>query len=323
MHGPYANKPPERKIYRNIQSELNQFGLKIYNANVKELRDAPESNYFESLARKAHEGATNQARVDVADAQLKGNVGEAKRRGEQEREIAKINAETAVQKTERDSERAAAEANLATRRTAYTRDVDIAKIEAQRATETRDEELKADVETRRAAAETARLRAHDVVRATIAREAQQQAADARAYEVEVGARAEAEASAFRIQADAKAEMERAGREADAAAYRTTKAADAASYAALKDADARLQAQLKDAEGMVALAGAYSHMAQALGGPAGLLQYLMVEKGTYVALANANAGAIRGLQPKISVWNTGAQAGGDGSSSSGVDTMRSE
>lgn len=315
--------PPERKIYRNIQSELNQFGLKIYNANVKELRDAPESNYFESLARKAHEGATNQARVDVADAQLKGNVGEAKRRGEQEREIAKINAETAVQKTERDSERAAAEANLETRRTAYTRDVDIAKIEAQRATETRDEELKADVETRRAAAETARLRAHDVVRATIAREAQQQAADARAYEVEVGARAEAEASAFRIQADAKAEMDRAGREADAAAYRTTKAADAASYAALKDADARLQAQLKDAEGMVALAGAYSHMAQALGGPAGLLQYLMIEKGTYVALANANAGAIRGLQPKISVWNTGAQAGGDGASSSGVDTMRSE
>lgn len=95
----------ERKIFRNIQSELDQFGLKIYNANVKELRDAPNSNYFESLARKAHEGATNQARIDVAAAQLRGNVGEADRRGEQEREIAKINATTAVQKTERDSER--------------------------------------------------------------------------------------------------------------------------------------------------------------------------------------------------------------------------
>lgn len=33
----------KRKIFRNIQSELDQFGLKIYNANVKELRDAPNS----------------------------------------------------------------------------------------------------------------------------------------------------------------------------------------------------------------------------------------------------------------------------------------
>jgi uncharacterized membrane protein YqiK len=53
----------KRRIFRNIQSELDQFGLKIYNANVKELRDAPNSNYFESLSRKAHEGAINQARI--------------------------------------------------------------------------------------------------------------------------------------------------------------------------------------------------------------------------------------------------------------------
>ena len=46
----------KRRIFRNIQSELDQFGLKIYNANVRELRDAPNSVYFESLSRKAHEG---------------------------------------------------------------------------------------------------------------------------------------------------------------------------------------------------------------------------------------------------------------------------
>lgn len=257
----------------------------------------------------------------MADAQLKGNVGEAKRRGEQEREIAKINAETAVQKTERDSERAAAEANLATRKTAYGRDVDVAKIEAQRATESRDEELKRDVEVKRAAAEMARLRAHDVVKATIAREAKQQAADAKAYEVSVEARADAEARAYRTQAEARAGLEAASQAADADAYRTRTVADAANYAALKDAEAKLQAQLKEAEGMAALAGAYGEMARAFGGPAGLLQYMMIEKGTYVELATANASAIRGLEPKISVWNTGAQAG-EGASSSSVDTMRS-
>jgi len=88
----------KRRIFRNIKEELAQFGLKIYNANVKELRDAPQSSYFESLSRKAAEGAINQARIDVAEAQRRGNVGEAQRHGEQNREIAKINAETAVRK---------------------------------------------------------------------------------------------------------------------------------------------------------------------------------------------------------------------------------
>jgi flotillin len=59
------------------------------------------------------------------------------------------------------------------------------------------------------------------------------------------------------------------------------------------------------------------MSQALGGPAGLLQYMMIEKGTYVELAKANAEAIRGLQPKISVWNTGAEAGAGAGGESGL------
>ncbi|KAL1884064.1 hypothetical protein Daus18300_000173 [Diaporthe australafricana] len=296
----------KRRIFRNIQSELDQFGLKIYNANVRELRDAPNSNYFESLARKAHEGAINQARIDVADAQQKGSVGEADRKGRQERELAKINAETAVQKTERDGERASAEASLDTRKTTLKRDLDIAKITATRATESRDAELKKEVEIKRAAAEMERLRAVDVVKASIAREAKQQAADAKAYEV---------------QADAAAQLSKTNNTTDADAYKTRVGADAAQYAALKDAEAKLQVQMKEAEGLSAMASAYGQMAQAFGGPGGLLQYMMIEKGTYVELAHANASAVQGMQPKISVWNTGAQAGGEAGSSSSVDTMR--
>lgn len=288
----------KKRIFRNIQSELDQFGLKIYNANVKELKDAPESIYFASLSRKAHEGATNQARIDVAAAQLRGNVGEAQRKGEQDREIAKINAETAVQKTERDIERATAEAVLATRKTELSRDVEVSQIQASRATELRDEELKRDVEIKRALAEMERLRAKDVVKATIARESQQQAADAKAYEVE---------------AEARAGFARQQQDTDASVYRIKQDADARSYAALKDAEAELQRKVKEAEGLAAMADAYARMGQALGGPAGLLQYMMIEKGTYVQLAKANATAINGLQPKISVWNTGAEAGSGGGS----------
>ncbi|KAH6637158.1 hypothetical protein F5144DRAFT_569792 [Chaetomium tenue] len=313
----------KRRIFRNIQGELDQFGLKIYNANVKELKDAPSSNYFESLSRKAHEGASNQARIDVAEAQLRGNVGEAQRKGEQEREIAKIHAETAVRKTERDIERASAEAVLATRKTELNRDVDISRIAATRRTEAQDEDLKREVQIKRAAAEMERLRASDVVKATIAREAKQQAADAHAYEVE----AEAKANFEKEKQHAEAGVYKLKIDTDAAAYKTKQDAEAWSYAAIKNADANLQKKLKEAEGMAAMADAYAKMSAALGGPAGFLQYMMIEKGTYVELAKANAEAIRGLQPKISVWNTGAEAGSGGaggeggSNQSGAAAMR--
>ncbi|KAK8107504.1 SPFH domain/Band 7 family protein [Apiospora kogelbergensis] len=283
----------KRRIFRNIQVELDQFGLKIYNANVKELKDAVGSNYFQSLSQKAHEGATNQARIDVADAQLRGNVGEAQRHGQQERDIAKINAETAVAKTDRDVERANALANLETKKTMLDRDVEISKIEATRATQLRDEDLKKDVEVKRAAAELERLRATDVVKASIQRESAQQAADAKAYQVT---------------ADAKASYDKSVRTTDAGAYKTRTDAEAWSHAAITNADAKLQKELKEAEGMMAKANAYAKMSQAFGGPQGLLSYMMIEKGTYVELAKANAEAIRGLQPKISVWNTGPEAG---------------
>ncbi|KAF4471671.1 flotillin [Fusarium albosuccineum] len=320
----------KKRIFRNIQGELDQFGLKIYNANVKELKDAPDSVYFASLSRKAHEGATNQARIDVAEAQLRGNVGEAKRKGEQEREIAKINAETAVQKTERDIERAQAEAHLDTTRAGLTRDVDIARVTAQRTLESKDEDLKKEVEIKRAAAEMERLRATDVVKATIIRESKQQAADAAAYEVEADARAHQEASQRKTDAaayqtkvaadaDAEADFAKTTKNTDAAAYKTRNDAEAYNYAAQQRAEAELVSKLKEAEGINAMADAYGKLSQAFGGPAGLLQYMMIEKGTYVELAKANATAIRGLEPKISVWNTGGNGQGQGGDA--TETMR--
>jgi flotillin len=294
----------KRRIFRNIQGELNQLGLKIWNANVKELRDAPNSVYFESLARKAHEGATNQARIDVAEAQLRGTVGEAKRKGEQDRELAKISAETAVQKTERDVERAQAESQLQTRQAALNRDVHLARTEADRAIEAKDEDLRKDVEKRRAAAEAERLRGQVVVKATIERESKQQAADAAAYEVEAAARADAESRQ---------------RQADGEAYATRTQADATNYAAVKDAEADAIRRVKEAEGIAALADAYGKMSHAFGGPDGLIKWLMIERGTYVELAKANASGVKGMAPKISVWNTGASGNGQGQGGSGQDS----
>lgn len=75
-----------------------------------------------------------------------------------------------------------------------------------------------------------------------------------------------------------------------------------------------------------MASAYADLSHAFGGPAGLIQYLMIEKGVFTDLAKANADAVRGLNPKMTIWNTGAKAGSESSGSSdgsmgGVDSIR--
>ena len=86
-------------------------------------------------------------------------------------------------------------------------------------------------------------------------------------------------------------------EAEACYYRATLAAEASSFA-----------KKKEAEGITEMAKAYGDMSAVMGGPQGLLQYMMLQNNTYKKLAKANAQAINGLQPKITVWNTGENAG---------------
>lgn len=92
-------------------------------------------------------------------------------------------------------------------------------------------------------------------------------------------------------------------------------ADAQLYKARVEADAKLYTQQKDAEAILlmydAQAGGIQKVHAAFkGDSSALLQYLMLEKGLYQELAKANADAIRGLEPKITVWNTGPSEGSD-------------
>jgi flotillin len=64
-----------------------------------------------------------------------------------------------------------------------------------------------------------------------------------------------------------------------------------------------------------MAKAYGALADVLGGPQGLMNYLMLKEGVFVKLAEANAKAVNGLAPKINVWTT---EGGNGTG--GADAM---
>lgn len=282
------------KVIKNVQSELDQFGLKIYNANVKELQDTPGSEYFAYLSRKAHEGALNQAKVDVADARMKGEVGESERQGKTKQEIAKIHAATAVLETERKAEKAQADAALADKEIHIEKELNLSRISAKRAAEARDAELQKTVELRRAEMNLERQRAETVTKAVIDRESEQERAKAVLFTMEQ------EAAGLKAQQLA---------EADASYYRVTKEAEAAKLARQLEADAQFYAQKQEAQGLVEMSKGYGALANVLGGPQGLLQYMMLQNDTYEKLANANAKAIHGLQPKINVWNTGAQGEG--------------
>lgn len=146
----------ERKLFkdhvmRGVQSELSQFGMLIYNANVKELQDAPGSEYFKYLRLKSHEGAINQAKVDVAQAKFKGAVGEKEREGEQRKETSKIEANAVVFEQSREIEMSDARSKLLVQKAGFENLIDIAKIEAQKKVQMRDAELQKDVELLRAA----------------------------------------------------------------------------------------------------------------------------------------------------------------------------
>ena len=81
-------------------------------------------------------------------------------------------------------------------------------------------------------------------------------------------------------------------------------------------DAKLYAKQQEAESLALVGKAKTEyvasMLQALGGNYyALRDYLMIDAGMYTEMARINAGAVSGMQPKISIWSNGGDGGGDG------------
>jgi len=62
-------------IRKNVEPELNKIGLYLINVNITDITD--ESAYIDSIGKKAAAEAVNRARVDVADQEKTGAIGEA------------------------------------------------------------------------------------------------------------------------------------------------------------------------------------------------------------------------------------------------------
>ncbi|POS81709.1 hypothetical protein EPUL_005507, partial [Erysiphe pulchra] len=142
---------------------------------------------------------------------------EAEKEGEAKQKIAKINAHTA---------------KLRTREIEIERELNLEQIAAERAAQHKDAELQRGVEEKRAAMELERLRATTVTQAKIARESEQEKADADFY-------------SRSKQADAHLVNQQA--EADAVAYSKERAAEANLNAQRKQAEADFIVAQKHAE----------------------------------------------------------------------------
>ena len=93
-----------RNVSESVEQELKKLGLKLINVNVKDITD--ESGYIDALGKKEAERAINKAKIEVAEEQKNGAIGEAKFRKEQSIEVAAQTAEAQIgvsesQKTQR------------------------------------------------------------------------------------------------------------------------------------------------------------------------------------------------------------------------------
>ncbi|KAL0323659.1 UNVERIFIED_CONTAM: Flotillin-like protein 4 [Sesamum calycinum] len=279
-----GTKEFKQEVFEKVQLELNQFGLLIYNANVKQLVDVPGHEYFSYLGQKTQMEAANQARVDVAEARMKGEIGAKLREGQTLQNAAKIDAETKIISIHRQGDGKKEEIKAG-----WAKEAQVAEVEANKAVALREAELQREVEQMNALTQTEKLKAEYLSKASVEYETKVQEANWELYKKQKAA------EAYLYEKEKEAAAQKAG-------------AEAAFYGRKQIVDGELYAKKKEAEGLIAVAeaqGTYIRtLLEALGGNYGALRdYLMISGGTYQEMAKINAEAVRGLQPKISIWTT--------------------
>ncbi len=91
------------EIRKNVAPELNKIGLYLINVNITDITDT--SDYIESIGKKAASEAINQAKVDVAEQDKLGAIGQAIAAKEKEIKVAENEAASEKGKKKADADR--------------------------------------------------------------------------------------------------------------------------------------------------------------------------------------------------------------------------
>ena len=199
-------------VRKNVEPELNKIGLYLINVKITDITD--ESDYIESIGKKAASEAVNRAKVDVAQQTKLGSIGEAEAKREETIRVAENLAEAEKGKKtamasqrifvqQRESEAVSGEndaqakiassnAELEVQKATATQRAEVAKREAAKAIQM------AEYETRMAL-----LKAQEIAQQEINKTKQEIDAEANAERVRREARGHADSILMKYQAEAE------------------------------------------------------------------------------------------------------------------------
>ena len=199
-------------IRKNVEPELNKIGLYLINVNITDITD--ESTYIESIGRKAAAEAINKAKVDVADQDKTGAIGEANAVREKTIRVAEnmAEAEKGRKKAEADrrvyvqgQEAAAvtgentAQADIANSNSALA----VKQAAAMQLAEVAKREAQVEIQKAQYRSETERLNAEEVVKREIEKRKIEINAEAEAERIRRESRGQADGILMKYEAEAK------------------------------------------------------------------------------------------------------------------------
>ncbi len=176
-------------IKNNIEPELHKIGLTLLNVNITDITD--ESEYIESIGKKASATAVNQAKVDVAEQEKQGDIGKSLAERDRRVSVASYNAEAVKGENDSKAQVALTNAVLAER-----------EAEASQRSQVARQHAEAEIQKARALAQTQLLEAEQIVPQEIRKKKIQIEAEAEAQCKVLIARGEAEAILAIKQAEA-------------------------------------------------------------------------------------------------------------------------
>ena len=276
-------------IRTNVGHELHKLGLELINVNITDITD--DSDYIESIGKKAAATAVNAAKADVAVADRDGAIGAAEANRARDIQVAENEAEAekgkkAARADQRifvqNQESLAIEGENTSKASIAEYNATLAEKEAEAMRRSEIAARTAEMEIQKAQylLEQERLKAEEIVREEIAK-----------TQIEIAAEAEAERQRRIAQGEADAILARYKAEAEGI-------------------QKVLEAKALGYQSLVASAGGDAKAAATL---------LMVEKVD--SMVNAQVEAVKNLQiDKITVWDSGNGADGKGATSNFVSGL---
>lgn len=202
-----------RGITGGVDVELHKVGLYLINANITDIRDA--SGYIAALGQEAAARAINDAMIKVADETRRGEIGKAEALREQTVQVAMANAAAVEGSNEAEMKIADSTAKLKVRQAEAHRVAEVAEREQAARAEQAGYIANRDAELQRAELERATQTANEIVAAEILKRKQEIAAEAAAAVLVKEQQGKADALIIAKEAEGRAAIKLAQGEADA------------------------------------------------------------------------------------------------------------